>query len=374
MANFNSYLIQFSLVLLSQVSGAQNYDTNSLTNPYFGSLPQGEFDQIWSQVQQTLNQYDKGQSNGYKPSQKPSCPSQNQQQKPVEKPSEKPQQNGNNDQIVDILYPNKPSNTEKPQQQKPVEKPSQNGNNGQIVEILYPNKPTKPEQPQQEQKPQQPKPDQPQQQKPTEKPSQNGNNGQIVDILYPNKPIKPEQPQQEQKPQQPKPDQPQKPQQPKPENPQQSQQPNMQCAARVSENDPCSKSTAKDQGKFGTQMNQPYPSGQCTEWADARYKELFGVNGQLNGDARLWVSDARRKGNYQISAQPSVGAMVITQPGVLGAGSTGHVGVVEKVYKNGDVCVSNWNYPTPWKTTYIKQKGQAPGVDYIHKNGVQLKC
>ncbi|KXN74260.1 hypothetical protein CONCODRAFT_2635 [Conidiobolus coronatus NRRL 28638] len=371
MANFSSYLIQFSLVLLSQVRGAQNYDTNSLASPYFGSLPQGEFDQIWSQVQQTLNQYDKGQSGAYKPPQKSSCPSQSQQQKPVEKPSEKPVENGNNGKIVDILYPNKPSKPdqpqqeqkpqqpkpEQPQQQKPAEKPAQNGNNGQTVDTIYPNKPSKP--------------DQPQQQKPVEKPSQNEKNEQIVDILYPNKPSKPEQPQQEQKPQQPKPEQ---PQQPQPEKPQQSQQPDMQCTARVPDSDPCSKSTAKDQGKFGTQMNQPYPSGQCTEWADARYKELFGVNGQLNGDARLWVSDARRKGNYQISPQPSVGAMVITQPGVLGAGSTGHVGIVEKVYRNGDVCVSNWNYPTPWKTTYIKQKGQASGVDYIHKNGVQIKC
>jgi surface antigen len=167
----------------------------------------------------------------------------------------------------------------------------------------------------------------------------------------------------------------QQPQQPEQPSQNQGQSPSGgKCSAPVPNSDPCSKSSAQNQGQFSSRMNQPNPSGQCTEWADARYKELFGVNGDLNGDARLWVSDARRKGGYQISAQPSVGAMLITQPGTFGAGSTGHVGIVEKVYQDGQVCVSNWNFPTPWKTTYIKQKGQGQGVDYIQKNGVQLKC
>jgi surface antigen len=87
-----------------------------------------------------------------------------------------------------------------------------------------------------------------------------------------------------------------------------------------------------------------FPYGQCTWWASQRYQEMHGffVPWTTNSDAWQWTARAHEF-RWQVSSQPSIGAIVNFQPGVQYASSLGHVGVVEQVLSNGDVVTSNMN-------------------------------
>jgi surface antigen len=88
----------------------------------------------------------------------------------------------------------------------------------------------------------------------------------------------------------------------------------------------------------------PFPYGQCTWWASQRYQELHGlfVPWTTNSDAWQWTARAYDF-HWNVSDQPSVGAIIDFQPGVQYASSIGHVGVVEQILDNGDLVVSNMN-------------------------------
>lgn len=84
-----------------------------------------------------------------------------------------------------------------------------------------------------------------------------------------------------------------------------------------------------------------YEFGVCTWWAwYARRDEP-----QLGtlGSATNWVSAARAKG-MSVGYTPAVGASVVFQPGVQGAGGGGHVGHVEQLLGGGWFIISEMNF------------------------------
>ena len=89
-------------------------------------------------------------------------------------------------------------------------------------------------------------------------------------------------------------------------------------------------------------------SGQCTDWALYRRPDLANV---VSGDAWKWRDEARNAGRH-VSKTPSVGALVVFQPGVLGAGATtGHVAYVEKLRYD------NWGYVTSFDVSEQNSNG-----------------
>jgi surface antigen len=80
--------------------------------------------------------------------------------------------------------------------------------------------------------------------------------------------------------------------------------------------------------------------GQCTWWAQYERKD---ENLMHMGNAQYWASGAASRG-YRVGGQPKVGATVVFQPGVQGAGGAGHVAHVVKVYPDNWFLVSEMNF------------------------------
>ena len=109
-----------------------------------------------------------------------------------------------------------------------------------------------------------------------------------------------------------------------------------------------------------------FPYGQCTWWASYRYFQLHGiyVPWQMQADAWEWTARAKDF-RWHVSSTPSAGAIIDLQPWVEGAYGLGHVAVVEKVLKNGDVIASNMNWGAYyWEVTYV-EFAPGPGVTFI---------
>ena len=83
--------------------------------------------------------------------------------------------------------------------------------------------------------------------------------------------------------------------------------------------------------------------GQCTYWAAYRFHQLTNVWVPWLGDAWQWSGQAAANG-WHVSSSPSVGAIIVLQPGVQGAGGYGHVAIVERINSNGSVYASNYNW------------------------------
>lgn len=90
-----------------------------------------------------------------------------------------------------------------------------------------------------------------------------------------------------------------------------------------------------------------FPAGQCTEWAFKMRPEIV-VDSTLanpslhNWNASHWAANAKAAG-FAVGTTPQVGAIVVWQPHVDGAGGPGHVAYVEKV-QTGSFYVSEENY------------------------------
>jgi surface antigen len=109
-----------------------------------------------------------------------------------------------------------------------------------------------------------------------------------------------------------------------------------------------------------------FPYGQCTWWANQRYRQLHGsfVPWRNNANASQWVTRALES-SWQVSGIPTVGSIMVLQPYVDGAYGFGHVGVVEQILTNGRVIASsmNWgNHPDMvTQATYVP----GPGVSFL---------
>ena len=123
------------------------------------------------------------------------------------------------------------------------------------------------------------------------------------------------------------------------------------------------------QGTGAVGLSNAFPFGQCTWWADQRYYQLHGVfvPWRTNAFAANWVNLARQFGWY-VSNAPIVGSIMVLQPGVQGAYSAGHVGVVEHLLDSGSVVASsmNWGMNPQMTTEHTFHSG--PGVAFISRD------
>lgn len=86
-----------------------------------------------------------------------------------------------------------------------------------------------------------------------------------------------------------------------------------------------------------------YPWGQCTWWAYVRRHQLGLPVGSYFGNGQAWAASAARLG-YSVSHQPTVGAIIVFQPGQAGADLTyGHVAIVEQAHGDGSITISESN-------------------------------
>jgi surface antigen len=94
---------------------------------------------------------------------------------------------------------------------------------------------------------------------------------------------------------------------------------------------------------LGDAASNHFFQGQCTYWAAYRFHQLHGVWVPWYGNAWEWAGQASAYG-WKVSSMPTVGAIIVLQPGVQGAGGYGHVAIVESINANGTVHTSNYNW------------------------------
>lgn len=110
-----------------------------------------------------------------------------------------------------------------------------------------------------------------------------------------------------------------------------------------------------------------FPKGQCTWWATNRYQQLTGKTVAWGGDAWSWANGARSAGWIVSSSPPPANTpgIVVLAPNVQGAGSLGHVAVIESYGPNGRIITSNLNWAGNQSTPTIVSFKSGPGVQYV---------
>lgn len=113
----------------------------------------------------------------------------------------------------------------------------------------------------------------------------------------------------------------------------------------------------------GVSAGNRYSYGYCTWYAYNRRAELGRPIGSFWGDAITWKSYAQQSG-YLVNRTPAPGA-VLHDP--YSAPPYGHVAVVEQVYGDGSVRLSEMNY-AGWNIISSRtiDAGQAASYSYIH--------
>jgi surface antigen len=117
----------------------------------------------------------------------------------------------------------------------------------------------------------------------------------------------------------------------------------------------------------GTGGYDGFTYGQCTYWADLRYHQLTGFWVPWGGNAWEWAAGASASG-WIVSSSPHVPSIIVLQPGVQGAGSFGHVAVVERINSDGTVYTTNWNWygnGGGWATWSSWDFTPGPGVSFV---------
>ena len=111
----------------------------------------------------------------------------------------------------------------------------------------------------------------------------------------------------------------------------------------------------------------PFPYGECTWWAAQRYEVLHGYFVPWTSNSNAWQWTARAYDfHWNVSTQPSYGAIINFQPNVQEASALGHVGVVEQILSNGDVVTSNMNVlGHPFGAIVYLTFHPGPGVTFI---------
>jgi surface antigen len=111
-----------------------------------------------------------------------------------------------------------------------------------------------------------------------------------------------------------------------------------------------------------------FPYGQCTWYANERYRQLHGVYVPWRMGANAWQWRARAaQFGWRVYARPIAGSILVLQPGVQGASRLGHVGVVESVNRDGSFIASSMNWaPYRWAVTRYRFF-PGPGVSFISR-------
>ncbi len=128
-------------------------------------------------------------------------------------------------------------------------------------------------------------------------------------------------------------------------------------------------STITQSAPSATQVSgNVFPYGSCTWWANQRYHQLHGifVPWKTQADAWQWTARAYQFG-WHVSSLPVVGSIIVLQPWVQGAYSSGHVAIVERILSNGHVIASNMSWgANPWQVTDV-ELAPGSGVTFIYR-------
>jgi hypothetical protein len=126
-----------------------------------------------------------------------------------------------------------------------------------------------------------------------------------------------------------------------------------------------------------------FHDGECTMWAQERRPDIVrrGVEAIVarelaagqpedmgDWDARFWPANARLAG-IPTGDTPRARALVVFQPGVLGAGPAGHIAYVQRVEPDGSFLISEMHAPVLWRVTHRRltaAEGRLPGVTFIY--------
>ena len=108
--------------------------------------------------------------------------------------------------------------------------------------------------------------------------------------------------------------------------------------------------------------------GQCTYWANMRYRQLTGHWIPWLGDAYQWAYAAPSYG-WVISAQPNPNgpSIIVLAPYTQNSGRFGHVAVVENAVPSvsDGVITSNWNWSGDWAVHDWIRFYPGPGVSFL---------
>jgi surface antigen len=126
-----------------------------------------------------------------------------------------------------------------------------------------------------------------------------------------------------------------------------------------------------------------FRNGQCTDWAEQRRPDIlrdvslfrydhYGPENVLTSwDARFWGILAADAGLPR-SRRPAVGSVMVILPGSYGAGSLGHVAIVEAVAADGSFAVSQSHVPNVGEVTqevFTGEQAEAmtsdPGIVFL---------
>jgi surface antigen len=127
-----------------------------------------------------------------------------------------------------------------------------------------------------------------------------------------------------------------------------------------------------------------FQNGQCTQLAANRRPDIVRsiikgfVNAELTHDgtaevipdldARYWSAEARRVG-LRTGHKPRRGALMVLQPGVLGAGSAGHIAYVLRVNRNRSFRIAQMHAPTMFQVsrmTLPAKVARLSGVSFVY--------
>ncbi len=111
----------------------------------------------------------------------------------------------------------------------------------------------------------------------------------------------------------------------------------------------------------------PYSVGQCTWYAWGRAYEILGSKPyEFSGNANKWYGQG-----YSCGSTPKVGSIMVTQK----TSNSGHVAVVEELYSDGTMLISeyNWDVSLGFGTKKISQTATTRGahtvLGYIYITG-----
>jgi surface antigen len=133
----------------------------------------------------------------------------------------------------------------------------------------------------------------------------------------------------------------------------------------------------------GSAVTSLFHNGQCTQWAQTRRPDIVrhGIEAIVSQeiaadqpenmgdwDARYWPANARLA-HIPTGHTPRAHALIVFQPGTLGAGSTGHIAYVQKVFRDGSFLISEMHAPVLWRVSHRRlaaADARVRGVTFIY--------
>jgi surface antigen len=102
--------------------------------------------------------------------------------------------------------------------------------------------------------------------------------------------------------------------------------------------------------------------GNCTHYAIGRYQELQNAVSKFKEENADKFLDTAKKVGYPTGSEPKLGAVIVWKHTTK---TNGHVGVIEKIYDNGDILVSMSGWKSfLWKTRKVTKKSGYVYSDY----------